>query len=604
MNGHFLVMLFFLMKTADATVFTTQCPQYCTCDFTKNILTLTCSQYSSSFSLPSAPSVPDLSSTLSIIAKFNYLLSLPANLCQFQSSLRILDLSSNLINSSITASSFNCLLNLEFLNVSINSLNTIDPNAFILMSSLLVLDLSYNKITFLPATLFTGNKLQKLKYLYLNNNLLKDIDVWFFYLKSIIKIDLSNNQITQFRNRINWSPTTITSTQLSNATIVDLRYNYLARFDDSILTSYGLCTAQDLSYFFYLMNVVRIDQNPLNCSCSSYNMLMFYQTLLSSQSIALSSNLFKATCLYPSQYIGLSIFNFTSPDSCSSISTPLANSCQITTTPATLSTESIQNPNNPELLLGSQPFQPVSPYLNDGQIAGVVIGFVGAVLLLIILLYCLCPTEILACLFGIFPAFYRVCPCKSGVISHKYYDVFISYNKSSENWIREKLLPFMRSKRSNDKYFLQYDPSNVNQEKFGSFTRGKMDNSAVILIILTDKYLMKEWQVTEFRNHLRHLLTKVPNDNKDRTRLICIQMNDVSDEEVDDYVRHKLQIPRFISLENDEFYFWHKLNYFLHTNKESDPVIVPGNYFFDFFEYLVLLEIFFLLMKNLGIKAP
>jgi hypothetical protein len=31
-----------------------------------------------------------------------------------------------------------------------------------------------------------------------------------------------------------------------------------------------------------------------------------------------------------------------------------------------------------------------------------------------------------------------VCPCKSGVISHNYYDVFISYNKSSENWIREK----------------------------------------------------------------------------------------------------------------------------------------------------------------------
>ena len=572
MNGHFLVTLLFLLKTAHAVYFTTQCPQYCTCDFTSNILTLTCSQTSSSFSLPSAPSVPYLSSTSSIIAKFNYLVSVPDNLCQFQSSLRILDLSSNSISSSITANTFNCLV-----NVSRNSLSSIDSNAFILTSSLLVLDLSYNSITFLPASLFTGNKLQKLKYLYLNNNLLADIDVWFFYLNSIIDIDLTYNQITQFRNRINWSPTTITSNQLPNATLIDLRNNYLTRFDDSILTSYGLCTAQDLSYFFYLMNVVRMDGNPFNCSCSSYNMLMFYQTLLSSSSITSSSNLFYANCLYPSQYSGQSIFKFTSPNTCSSVSTPLANSCQITSTPAsTIGTASVQNPNNPELLLGNQPYQPVSPYLGDGQIAGIAIGFTGAVLLILILLYCLCPTEILACLFGIFPVFYRVCPCKSGVVSHKYYDVFISYNKSSENWIREKLLPFMRSKRPNDKYFLQYDPLNVNQEKFGSFTRGKMDNSAVILIVLTDKYLMKEWQVTEFRNHVRHLLTRVPSDSRDKARLICIQMNDVSDEEVDDYVRAKLQLPRFISLENDEFYFWHKLNYFLHTNKESDPVIVPG----------------------------
>lgn len=582
MIGHYLIIFQIIISIVNAAFFTNQCPNYCVCDLTTNsqttnTLTITCSQLNSNFQLPYY--APNLTTTSSIIAKFNYLQSMPSNLCQFQTTLRILDLSSNLITNNLTVNTLNCLIKLEFLNLSRNSIVNIDQNAFVLLGNLQVLDLSHNNLAFLPATLFSGFKLKNLKYLFLNNNFLTDIDVWFFYLNSIIKIDLSYNSINQFTNRIGYTPASQTSNQLANATLVDLRYNDLTRFDDSILSSYSICKASDLAYFFYLMSPVLLDQNPFNCSCSSYNMLMFYQTLSSSSAISQTSNIFKATCFTPSLYLGKNIFSFTNSNTCtSSGNVPIVYSCQTTTTVSTSAAAgTIANPNNPELLLGSTAISTTTGLVSDGQIAGVVVGFLALLALIIGIIYCMCPVEWLSCLFGLFPTCYTCCPCKSGVVTNKYYDVFISYNKSSDDYIRQKLVPFFNTKRPNDRYFLQYDSTNINQETFGSFTRGKMDNSAVILIVLSDKYLMKEWEVTEFRNHVRHLLTRVPRDKKDKTRLICIQLSDVCDEEVDDYVRHKIQIPRFISLEDDEYCFWNKLNYYLHSNKDQDPVIVPVN---------------------------
>lgn len=52
-------------------------------------------------------------------------------------------------------------------------------------------------------------------------------------------------------------------------------------------------------------------------------------------------------------------------------------------------------------------------------------------------------------------------------------------------------------------------------------------------------------------------------------------MHDVSDDTVEEYFRGKLQLPYFVSLENDEFLFWKKLGYHLHTNDVSHQVVVP-----------------------------
>jgi hypothetical protein len=42
---------------------------------------------------------------------------------------------------------------------------------------------------------------------------------------------------------------------------------------------------------------------------------------------------------------------------------------------------------------------------------------------------------------------------------------------------------------------------------FGHFTRDKMNNSAIILLILSDKYLIDEWTMPGFQDHLRRMLT-------------------------------------------------------------------------------------------------
>lgn len=71
---------------------------------------------------------------------------------------------------------------------------------------------------------------------------------------------------------------------------------------------------------------------------------------------------------------------------------------------------------------------------------------------------------------------------------------------------------------------------------------------------------------------------------RERTRFICVQLHDVCDEEVDEYFVDKLQIPQFVSLEDDEFMFWTKLGYHLYTNDSEDrvlPVVSSSKYYAD-----------------------
>jgi hypothetical protein len=209
----------------------------------------------------------------------------------------------------------------------------------------------------------------------------------------------------------------------------------------------------------------------------------------------------------------------------------------------------------------------VQKTLTEAQISGITIGFLGVILLFIMLIYCIFPIEILATLFGMCPSFYQCCPCKSGVITSKYYDVFVSYNKSAENWVKNQLVPFLDEKGADFKYFLHYGSNNKSSELFNQFIKEKMSESSVLLLILNDAFILNEWDNKEYKEHVRSLITNYSVANEEKTRLLCVQLDDIADEEVDDYIRDNLQIPKFISLENGEFYFWSKLNYFLHVNR-------------------------------------
>lgn len=119
-----------------------------------------------------------------------------------------------------------------------------------------------------------------------------------------------------------------------------------------------------------------------------------------------------------------------------------------------------------------------------------------------------------------------------------------------------------------ENFILHYNSENREQEVYGRYIRDIMDRSSCILFVLSDAFLMKEWNNREFQLHLRYLITK------EKTRFICVQLHDVCDEEVDEYFVEKLQIPRFVSLEDDEFLFWTKLAYHLYTN-DSDERVMP-----------------------------
>lgn len=572
----YIISVLLQFKTVSSSFFSTNCPSSYTCHYVSGIFTIKCAAPCSAttgglvLALPDKSTTPELSFTLSIIAKNNLLMNLPNNLCQYGNDLRILDLSTNAISNSLTANYFSCLSVIETINLSNNFIQTIDENAFDSLDNLISLDLSFNRISVIPPNLFVL-KTPALQSLKLQNNLLTEIDVWFFFMQSIRFINLSNNHILKFRSRIGWTPrnTTTLQTLLGSQSTIDMRFNNLTKFDDDILFEYKLCSSSDLSYFLKLMYTVIMTNNAFVCSCDSYNMLLLYQTLIGENAITTAENLFQTTCTSPNEYVGQSIFSFRNSDECVGISKypPIVYSDCIV---SNIGTGNLNALVNPEQALTDEENKPVDYNLTANQIAGIVVGILGLVLFFLALVYCACPVEILACLFDCCPCLYRICPCKSSAVTNKRYDIFVSYNqKSSNKWIQNELIPFFEEQKPDDRYYLHHASDNPDKNgKFGFYTQQKMEESAIILLVLSDAYLMNEWANPKFRDNLRRLLTKPQKNHEDRVRVLGIQLHDVSDEEMYDHVQSRLQIPRFVSLETDEYFFWKKLEYFLYLNRD------------------------------------
>ena len=121
-----------------------------------------------------------------------------------------------------------------------------------------------------------------------------------------------------------------------------------------------------------------------------------------------------------------------------------------------------------------------------------------------------------------------------------------------------------------DNYIMHYNLKNTNV--FSPYVKDVMSQSSVLLMVVSDDYLIHEWNNMHFRNHVRYL------QSKENARLVMIQLHDVCDEEVEDYFRKQLQIPRLTALEQDEFMFWHKLYYYLYTFDKTKKSVMPVAY--------------------------
>ena len=150
--------------------------------------------------------------------------------------------------------------------------------------------------------------------LYLQNNLLVHVDVWFLYLPSILYVNLSFNNISRFVNQMDWTPEN-TADGMGTPDMIDLSNNYLTSFGDSLLSAYNISNPTQLAYFIYLMRPISLDNNPISCTCSSsYNLLNYFQSL--PRTIGMSSHIKRAVCSTPARFRNLSIFSFQDPSKC------------------------------------------------------------------------------------------------------------------------------------------------------------------------------------------------------------------------------------------------------------------------------------------------
>lgn len=205
-----IIALIFALSTTTpfiSAIPTSVCPTQCLCDYSiTNEYTISCPTFSNlgnNIDLPN-PAGTMIASTLAIIVKNANLVSYPTNLCAYASTLQSLDLSTNQISLNFPASYLSCLTNLRYVYLYNNKIPSIDANAFQNNINLLTIDLSRNRLTSIPSTLFPST-LTRLLTINLNNNLLTSLDTWFFYLPSIDTIDLSNNLISGFANTLGFT---------------------------------------------------------------------------------------------------------------------------------------------------------------------------------------------------------------------------------------------------------------------------------------------------------------------------------------------------------------------------------------------------------------
>ena len=395
------------------------------------------------------------------------------------------------------------------------------------------------------------------------------MEMWPLYLSKIISIKLNNNLIQGFTNTFGWYLYQNYPSLASTSTI-DLQYNSISSLSDSTIQQYGVCSFSDYSRFINnYFNLFWLDNNPINCNCTNSQRLVSDSiTILNSIPSLLNSNLYKSFCKTPTNYIGKHIINF---DTCTaSISYPYCINGSTTTVITTTTIASTVS------LTPDAGAQSVSTPLPPGTIAGIVIGCIVALLLILFIIIFICQTEIKACCFfhcsSCYVCFSNCCTNKrtkafANDMSKKFYGVFVSYNKKDENsekWIKDRLMPKLQVHDPTIKYFLQYGTENTEQACYSPLIAEKFENTNHLVLVLSDKFLDEEWNDIAFRSHIRNLIQDRKID------ITCVQMIDVTDEEVEEFVRNEIQSTNLRSFEIDECCFWTKLKYFILRYRNPD----------------------------------
>lgn len=265
------------------------------------------SNYNGNLALP-AKMFKDPGKTIAYLSlDYNHLMEVPKSTLIFCFSVKQLYLNGNQIRV-LPNFSFGFMYSLLELYLSNNLIEQIEPNTFSIDEEALIgpgliekLDLSYNRLTSLDANMFAF--LTNLRYLLLNNNLIKDVDVNALYgNNNLIMLDLGINRIKRLDFLSNRNLSNLRFLKLSNNEInklrpaqficlkgvktLDLSSNKIKRITDcafhglqntikKLILNYNKITKLNSCAFslnFFSLRFVQIAQNPLKCtsSCEFY----------------------------------------------------------------------------------------------------------------------------------------------------------------------------------------------------------------------------------------------------------------------------------------------------------------------------------------------
>ncbi|VDH97115.1 Hypothetical predicted protein [Mytilus galloprovincialis] len=147
--------------------------------------------------------------------------------------LKTLNLDDNQI-SSIDHDAFKYTKVLETLKMNNNQLRSLEAEVFEPIGDTLVtLVLSHNEIASIGRSMF-GTNLKTLRIVNLSYNKMTYMEAWPYIPPSIIRFDLSHNDVNEFKNNLNWTY----DLQEPYHAYVDLRYNKFARWDDEWFRRY------------------------------------------------------------------------------------------------------------------------------------------------------------------------------------------------------------------------------------------------------------------------------------------------------------------------------------------------------------------------------
>nr|XP_022294216.1 toll-like receptor Tollo isoform X2 [Crassostrea virginica] len=210
----------------------------------------------------------DLNSITKLDFSQNILTRIPnIKTCQ---KLRWLDISSNHLKK-LTSASLEGLSNLEYLNLSSNHITTIERNVLLSIPKLITLDLSFNQVKTIHVDAFDG--LKHLSEFNIHHNLLKTISKAFLVLSSLKIVDLSFNMLMELQNGI--FPDHVENIDLSYNRIGNIseyairNHQYLRRLSLkgnklTTLSKNALSIPRNLNK----PTMAYLADNPFNCDCN------------------------------------------------------------------------------------------------------------------------------------------------------------------------------------------------------------------------------------------------------------------------------------------------------------------------------------------------